>query len=255
LAPAQEAHLERDDEERRRTTGAKTPDAFVASGEVYRHRFTEEDLAWKAAAWDVLYDEFLSRYVRPDDVVVDLGAGACEFVNRARARRKIAVDLDPATRSRAAPDVRVLATPLHRLDALHDASVDVVFASNVFEHLPDPETFLATLREVARVLKPGDGRLLVLQPNIRLTGAAYWDFVDHRLPLTEKTLIEAAEIVGLEPVEIRARFLPYTVKSAAPRSTFLLRWYLRLRPLQLLFGKQTWFVARRPNDGAARPAP
>jgi SAM-dependent methyltransferase len=130
---------------------------------------------------------------------------------------------------------------------LAPGSVDVVFASNFFEHLPDKAAFLATLAEARRILRPGTGRLLVLQPNIRLTGGAYWDFVDHHLPLTERTLSEAAELVGLEPIEIRPRFLPYTTKSRLPQHPLLVRAYLRFPPLQWLLGKQTWFVAIRPE--------
>ncbi len=29
--------------------------------------------------------------------------------------------------------------------------------------------------------------MLVLQPNIRYVGGAYWDFLDHHLPLTDRT--------------------------------------------------------------------
>jgi len=47
-------------------------------------------------------------------------------------------------------------TPSHEL-ATHVAanSVDVVFCSNFFEHLPDTATFLATLTAIRTVLEPG----------------------------------------------------------------------------------------------------
>jgi SAM-dependent methyltransferase len=122
-------------------------------------------------------------------------------------------------------------------------SVDVVFASNFFEHLPDKQEFVATLREIRRILRAGSGRLLILQPNIRLLNGRYWDFLDHHLPLTERTLVEALELVGLSIVETRTRFLPYTTKSRLPQHALLVRAYLLLRPLQWLFGGQTWMVA------------
>jgi len=82
------------------------------------------------------------------------------------------------------------------LDALADATVDVVFASNVFEHLPSKQHLLQALAEARRVLRPG-GRLLILQPNIRYAGGKYWDYFDHHLPLTERSLVEALAIKAM----------------------------------------------------------
>ncbi len=113
------------------------------------------------------------------------------------------------------------------------ASVDIVFCSNFFEHLPDTETFLATLAEIRTVLRLG-GRLLMLQPNIRLVGGAYWDFVDHHLPLTDRTLVEACESVGFEVDEVIPRFLPYTTRSGLPQSPRLVRLYLGVQVIPLV---------------------
>ena len=85
-----------------------------------------------------------------------------------------------------------------------------------------------------------------MQPNVRALGGAFWDFVDHTLPLTDKGMAEALEVSGFEIVERRARFLPYTTKSHLPRWSFLVRLYLTLRPAQWLMGKQMLLVARRP---------
>ena len=38
---------------------------------------------------------------------------------------------------------------------------------------------------------------IVLQPNIRLVGPRYWDFIDHKVALTERSLLEAAELAEL----------------------------------------------------------
>jgi hypothetical protein len=86
---------------------------------------------------------------------------------------------------------------------------------------------------------------LALQPNIRLVGGTYWDFVYHHLPLTDRTLAEASESVGFEVVEVIPRFLPYTTRSTFPQSPWLVRLYLLACPAWPLFGGQTWFVARK----------
>lgn len=213
---------------------------------LYRNRFSERERAQKAGFWKILCDDFLSRYIRPDDCVLDLAAGYCEFINHVRCRRRIAVDANEAAAAAAAPGVEFVHAPSTRLDAIASGSVDVVFVSNFFEHLPSKADLFQTLAEIRRVLRPG-GRLLVIQPNIRLVPGRYWDFVDHHLPLTDRSLVEALETSGLQPVEVRARFLPYTTKIRAPKASWLLRLYLRLPPAQWIFGKQTWAVAVRPE--------
>ena len=214
-----------------------------ATVRLYQSRFSALEQARKRELWRVLCTNFFQHYIRPEDTVLDLGAGFCEFINNIRCSRKFAVDLNPDTRRYAASDVTVISARSSDLGVLADNSVDVVFASNFFEHLPDKEEFLATLRELRRVLRAQGGRLLILQPNIRLLDGAYWDFLDHHVPLTERTLIEALQVVGLTPVEVRTRFLPYTTKSRLPQYAWVVRAYLLLRPLQWLFGKQTWMVA------------
>lgn len=219
------------------------PTPTDVTGDLYQTRFSRSDQDRKRELWRVLCESFFQAYVRRDDAVVDLGAGFCEFINTIKCGQKFAVDLNPDTARYAAHDVRVIRTPSTQLDAFADDSVDVVFASNFFEHLPDKAQFVATLQEIHRVLRPGSGRLLILQPNIRLLNGEYWDFLDHHLPLTERTLIEAVQLVGLTPVELRARFLPYTTKSRLPQHRLLVRAYLAFRPFQWLLGKQTWMVA------------
>ena len=100
-----------------------------------------------------------------------------------------------------------------------------------------PEALLDVLRAVREALKPG-GRLVVMQPNVRLLGGAFWNFFDHTLPITEMGMAEALTIVGLDVVECRARFMPYTTKSRLPKWDFLVRLYLKMPTAQFFFGKQ-----------------
>lgn len=122
--------------------------------------------------------------------------------------------------------------------------------SNYLEHLPDSGAVVAQLRVVRELLRPG-GRMIVLQPNIRFTKERYWDFIDHHTALTEASLIEAAEVAGLECQLMVPRFLPYTTKSRLPSSAALVRVYLRFPLLWRLFGQQTLFIAARPSGSVA----
>jgi SAM-dependent methyltransferase len=209
---------------------------------LYALRFSPDEKARKAAVWRVLCRSFFQRYVGENDTVLDIGAGYCEFVNHIVCRRKLALDLSEETPSHAGPGVEVVRARSTDLGVLPDGTVDVAFASNFFEHLPDKQDLLSTLAEVRRVLRPG-GRCLILQPNIRYVGGAYWDFLDHHLPLTERSLVEALELVGLKPVEVRPRFLPFTTKSRLPSHPFLVWLYLKVPLAHRMLGRQSWIVA------------
>ena len=96
------------------------------------------------------------------------------------------------------------------------------------------------------MLQPG-ALVVILQPNIRLVCVAYWDFIDHHLPLTEKSLAEAFENAGFVVREVRTRFLPHTTKGRLSTNAFLARLYLLLPPVQWLLGKQSLVVAARAD--------
>lgn len=78
---------------------------------------------------------------------------------------------------------------------------------------------------------------------LRFTHGVYWDFFDHHLPLTDRSLVEALLQAGLCRVEVRPRFLPYTTKSRLPKWSRLVRTYLSFPFLHRMFGKQAWIVA------------
>ena len=113
--------------------------------------------------------------------------------------------------------------------------------SNYLEHLDSGDAVIEQLRVAATLLRPS-GRVVILQPNIRLVGPRYWDFIDHRVPLTESSLLEAAELAGLRTVELITRFLPYSTKGRLPSHPLLVRAYLATRPAWWLLGRQTLYV-------------
>lgn len=211
---------------------------------LYGHRFEASELPKKLAIWQVLCEDFFSRYVRPTDTVVDVGAGYCEFINNIKCARRIAVDLNPDIVRFAADNVEVRNENCTELSSFASDFADVVFMSNFLEHLPNKQVVFDTLAESKRILRPG-GSLLLLQPNVRLLPGEYWDFFDHHTPLTEKSLAEALVNLDMELVTIVARFLPYTTKSRLPQSPGLVRLYLRFPLLWRLLGKQSFLVARK----------
>ena len=86
---------------------------------LYANRFDDAERAWKQDVWRVLWTRVLSRWVGDADTLVDLGAGYCEFINHAVARRRIAVDLNPDTANSAAAGVEVRSASADFCNARH----------------------------------------------------------------------------------------------------------------------------------------
>lgn len=184
------------------------------------------------------------RFIGEDSVVLDLGAGYCYFANNVRGREKHAVDASDTVRLHAAADVTAHVCSSAALHGLADSYFDIVFASNLLEHL-DVETLAGTLQEVRRVLRPG-GRVIVLQPNFRHCVRSYFDDYTHVQVFTDRSLSDLLSAYGLEPVIVIPRFLPFSVESRLPMSPQLLSLYLRLpyRPA----AAQMLVVAERTAD-------
>jgi SAM-dependent methyltransferase len=214
---------------------------------LYQERFTAEDLDFKRDMWKVFCDSYFQQFILPTDTVVDLGAGSCEFINAIHCGEKIAVDLNPDLEHYLHAGKAVVA-PSTAMPEIVSGSVDVVFTSNFFEHLPNKAELLATLDECHRILRDG-GRLLVVMPNIRYLPGRYWDYFDHHLALTHHSLVEAVSISGFRPDLVVPRFLPYTIKhTRLPHSLLLVRLYMRMPWAWRVFGEQMFVIARRVDD-------
>lgn len=210
--------------------------------EIYSRRF-EGDVVFRDKMWKVLCRNFFQKFIPKDSIVLELGAGYCEFINNINARIKIAVDINPETIKRALPGINVITCRSIDMSDIQSNSVDRIFVSNFFEHITKEEMLL-TLKECSRVLVAG-GKMLVLQPNIRYIYKDYWMFFDHISPIDDRALCEALEILGFN-IEINiSRFLPYTTKSALPKSIRLVNLYLKIPLLWKIFGGQAFVVARK----------
>ena len=154
------------------------------------------------------------------------------------------MDMNPDARRHAAADVNVLEQDCSQEWNLDAGSLDAVFTSNFFEHLPTKAALQKTLLQARRALRPG-GRLIALGPNIKYLPGAYWDFFDHHLALTELSLSEVLMNSGFEVRVCWARFLPYTMSTGGEYPAWILRMYLAMPLAWRFFGKQFLIVAER----------
>jgi SAM-dependent methyltransferase len=211
---------------------------------IYATRFAGKEER-RFQVWGELTRRFFQPWIRDSDVVVDLGAGYCEFINNIRAGKKYALDLNPVMRSHCAADVQGLVHDVATTWPLASGSVDVIFSSNFLEHLHSKDQLQFCLQESHRVLRSG-GRMLLLGPNIRFCADVYWDFFDHHLPLSDRSLAEAMTLAGFQVNKVIPKFLPYTMTGKLPDHPLLVRLYLALPFFWHIAGKQFFIAAEKP---------
>ena len=156
--------------------------------------------------------DYLLSEVRRGDRALDLGCGAGEFTAELAEAGATATGIDVAEaalrRARAAHpalDFRIAAIdgPL----PLADNEFDVVWASEVIEHIPDTARWLS---EVRRVLAVG-GRLLITTPShgrlrLALGGIERYSepLGDHLHLYSRRSLSETLEGFGFDQVRVHA---------------------------------------------------
>ena len=218
-----------------------TPSTLQDLEQMYRLRFAQTQ-GYRKKVWAVLTSRFFQQFFSLTDTVLDLGCGYGEFINQIKCGAKLGMDLNPESERYLDTTVRFLHQDCSEKWALPDESLDAIFTSNFFEHLPSKVALGKTLTQAHRCLKRG-GKLLALGPNIKYVPGAYWDFWDHYLPLTELSLSEGLRNHGFALESCVPRFLPYTMVNAPQYPVFLLRVYLAIPPLWKLFGQQFFIVA------------
>lgn len=157
---------------------------------------------------------WLLEAARPGERVLDLGCGAGRFLRELSEAGSLPVGVEIAeaalSRARAnAPGAELHLVPPDGDLPLGDGSVELVWCSEVIEHVADTARLLG---EVFRVLVPG-GRVLVTTPyHGRLQGAALalTGFERHFDPLgqhlrfyTRASLATALRSAGFELVAVR----------------------------------------------------
>ena len=196
--------------------------------------------------WRALVRYYFQAQVDPSHTVLELGAGYGHFINNIAAARRIALDQWEELPRHLRPGVECQVGAVTELGFIADRALDFVFASNLFEHLPQED--LASVLEQLRIkLRPG-GTINLLQPNYRFAYREYFDDYTHRTVYSDVSICDFLRANSYEVIDCKPRFMPLTIKSRFKVSTFLIRMYL-LSPVKPL-GKQMLVRARPAARGA-----
>jgi SAM-dependent methyltransferase len=155
---------------------------------------------------------FLRGFVRPGGRALDVGSGAGEFTAALASAGAVAIGVEVAEsaleRARARhPDCDFRLVPLDGPLPFEDGSFELVWASEVIEHVTDTARWLS---EVRRVLVPR-GRLLVTTPShgrvrVALGGVERFSepLGDHLHLYTKRSLRTVLGEFGFGEIEVRA---------------------------------------------------
>lgn len=174
----------------------------------YKSRYIWDDS--RTVVWKEIV-RFLKEFIPKDGTVLDLGAGYCDFINNVEAKNKIALDYSPDLKKYLGRGIEGINSSVTETFPIASDSVDIVFASNLLEHLSDEELF-KTMSEIKRVLKK-DGMLILMQPNYRLSYKTYFDDHTHKKIFSDESLKAFLLSFGFEIKLSKPRFLPFSLKS------------------------------------------
>jgi SAM-dependent methyltransferase len=211
--------------------------------QIYEKRFSGHE-NYRNRVWKILINEFFSNWISITDHILDLGCGYGEFINNTKCDVRHAMDLNPKTKSLLDKEIIFHQQDCSESWKIDPNSLDIVFTSNFFEHLPNKESLNRTMGEIKMALKPG-GRLIAMGPNISILKGKYWDFWDHHVALSEQSLSELLIIHDFNIEQSYSKFLPYNMVRVKERPLFMVSLYLRFPFLWTLFGKQFLIIAQK----------
>lgn len=186
---------------------------------IYRERFRSKTERRKRI-WAVLCTDYFQALVDEPKTatVVDLGSGYGEFINHIKAKTRIAIDINPDSKQFLDQGATFIESPAQEIYT-HVNQAQLIFSSNFLEHLPDKATVESVISSCLRALQE-NGKLVLLGPNIRFLAGRYWDFWDHHVPLSEKSLTEVLRAEGFNIRRSIPRFLPYTMSGERPPPSY-----------------------------------
>ena len=211
--------------------------------QIYKNRFSGYE-NYRNRVWNILISEFFSKWIKKDYHILDLGCGYGEFINQVNVTVRHGMDLNPKTKELLDDNINFHQQDCSKPWDINPNSLDLIFTSNFFEHLPNKDSLDRTMTEIRRALKPA-GRLIAMGPNISVLNGRYWDFWDHHVALSDASLSEILEIHNFKIEYSLSKFLPYNMVRVKQRPLFLLSLYLKLPLAWFFLGKQFLIVARK----------
>lgn len=220
---------------------------------LYEYRFRNVTQGRRDAVWAAVAEMVYQR-LRCPERLLDPAAGRCEFINAVPSAERWAVDAVAYDEGVVSEGTRLIISEIMDAD-LPREYFDGVFVSNFLEHLPDQEAVAGFLGRMRNCMRPG-GRVAIMGPNFRYCARQYFDYADHSVILTERSVVEHLYAAGFDIVAVHPQFLPFTFSGRLPSHPFLVCAYLHFPVAWRILGKQFLVIAQRSGKAATvqRPA-
>ena len=212
-------------------------------GQIYENRFSGHE-KYRNEVWKILTKQFFSRWIDKNAKVLDLGCGYGEFINNIQCHVRHAMDLNPNTQNHLTKEVIFHEQDCSKPWQIAPESLDIIFTSNFFEHLPNKQMLNQTVKNIRHALKSG-GKIIAMGPNIAALGGNYWDFWDHHIALSNQSLCELMKIHNFNIEKSVDKFLPYNMVREQKKPLCFVHLYLRFPILWHFWGKQFLIVAKK----------
>jgi hypothetical protein len=210
---------------------------------LYEYRFRNIDQSTRSGVWGEIARYVTERALARPRRLLDPAAGRREFIDRAHAEEKWAVDRVDYGEAVAGSGTRLIISDV--MDAELPADYfDGIFVSNFLEHLPTPDAVYDFLVRMRTLSAPG-GRIAIMGPNFRYCASDYFDCADHTLALSDVSVAEHLHTAGYRVASVTPRFLPFSFRGRLPTAPGLVRAYLAFPAAWRAIGKQFLVVGER----------
>lgn len=210
---------------------------------IYQNRFKDLE-EYRNKVWKILVNSYFDNWLKSRNEILDLGSGYGEFINNTNCSKSHAMDLNPKSIKYLNENIIFHCQDSSEPWKIEKETIDLVFTSNFFEHLPNKELLEKTISNTKNALKP-NGILIAMGPNIAILKGKYWDFWDHHVALSEASLCELLELNDFKIIKSYGKFLPYNMVRVKKRPLFLVYLYLRFPIFWKMFGKQFLIIAKK----------
>jgi SAM-dependent methyltransferase len=184
----------------------------------------ERKAVWKEIAM------YIYKNVGEQGVVLELGAGFCDFINQFPSKKKICIELNEERKKFASSEVDFLCGDVLQEIQKLKTEVSMVFASNFLEHFSE-EQLGDLLPRIHNILN-ANGKLVLIQPNYRLCKNSYFDDETHQTIFSDENIVQFLEKFDFKVIHLIPGLLPFSMKSRLPKWPLLVRFYLNspMRP-------------------------